>query len=470
MSENVILLHCHIFKNGGSTIDSVLRENFGFRAIFRESSDCHKFLLSGEIIDIVESADCGEVASISSHRMGLPAPSHPSLTFIPLVMIREPLDRLGSMFSFYRRQRDETGHEYLLAKKTSFKEFVETLMGADLDSSFTNLQCQFFLGNYSFPKHPTEKTWATIAENLNTVPCVGVLDKFDESMILWEQNLRQFLPSIDLSYTKQNVSHERAQNLDERLEFILEELAEKLVAEFKKRNEFDYRMYNLVKNKIIEKIGDISGFSEKLLQFRKRHKIEVGTIKAEGPSRTIACNVVDGLNENIQNDVVFLMGGKKCSLPRIYERMETVSSSSIHIIGCGLFDQQTGQLLRMVKHGQSVDLVVVVEVKDNISKPIVGITVENDKHEIVFVMNSLHSVKSISCLTIGEIESFAFCFKIPPLNSGSYAVTPAFASGTQDDHVILCCVKDAVLFFVPKMIEQRMPGFLYINNFDFKSE
>jgi hypothetical protein len=69
--------------------------------------------------------------------------------------------------------------------------------------------------------------------------------------------------------------------------------------------------------------------------------------------------------------------------------------------------------------------------------------------------------------TVGENVSFSFGFTIPPLNSDSYTITPAFASGSQEKHTMLCQVKDAVLFFVPVMIKPRPPGFLYISDYSF---
>lgn len=440
MPNNVILLHCHIFKNGGSTIDNALTNNFGTRAIFRENPAGQQFLLSDTIIDIVESAGPAEVASVSSHRMGLPAPRHNSIKFIPLIMIREPLDRLGSMYSFYGRQKNYISHECLLAKRETLKSFIETLLSAGLDSSFSNLQCQFFLGNYSPPQHPSEKTWPTIVNNLHAVSCVGLLEMFDESMVIWEEYLRQFIPDINLSYVKKNVSANRPPTLEERLELIREQLGDDLVAEFTKQNQYDYQLYNLAKIKLRKVIEEQPSFHERLAGFRKKHphsKTIPHTLAGEG-------QVVGEANDN--------------------------SSSSAEIIACELLEQETGQLLKTVRHGQHVKVLIAVEVKKEISSPIVGITVTNDKGDIVFAMNSLYTSEGIPSLASNKKMTFGFCFTIPPLNSGSYAITPALASGTQEEHTPLSRVEDAVLFLVPKMIDQRMPGFLYLENYSVEKQ
>lgn len=453
----------HIFKNGGSTIDNVLTRNFGARALFRESPGGQQFLLSDTIIDIVANTGTDKVASISSHHMGLPPPRHPSINFIPLIMIREPLDRLGSMYTFYRNQKTHISHECLLAKRETLKSFVETLSSANLDSSFSNLQCQFLLGNYSPPKHPSGKTWTTIVDNLNASPCVGLLEMFDDSMVIWEDYLRQFIPTIDLSYVKTNVSANRSSSLEERLELIHEQLGNDLVAEFKRRNQYDYRLYNLVKAKLQETINGHAPFSERLASFRKKSLATGRVIKANnkllGGENTIE------KNNQIKTMIVVHRGEIQILLSRLPKETKITDSSPIHIIGCGLFEQETGEQLRTVQHGQRVEVIVAVEVKGEIPEPIIGITVTNDNQDIVFAMNSLYSPGGITSLSVGKDMTFSFLFTMPPLNSGSYTITPAFASGTQEEHNLVAAVKNAALFFVPKMIEQRMPGFLYLDDY-----
>ena len=159
MSSNTVLLHCHIFKNGGTTIDACLTKNFGSAAIFIESPDGN-FLSPGRIIETCKKG--GQVHSISSHKIGLPPPKHERFKFCPLIMVREPLDRVGSIYSFYNRLERDISHECAFAKRNSFRVFVKTLLDAGLDSSFSNLQAQFFLKTL-----PTEENWSTVVENIN---------------------------------------------------------------------------------------------------------------------------------------------------------------------------------------------------------------------------------------------------------------------------------------------------------------
>lgn len=462
-NNKTILLHCHIFKNGGSTIDSALTKNFGERALVFENSSGQQFLRTNSIIEFIKNSGQREIASISSHGMGLPSPRYNSIQFIPLIMIREPLDRLGSMYSFYRRHKNSISHECLLAKRETLKSFVDTLCQSGLDTSFSNLQCQFFLANYFPPKHPSNSTWPTIVENLNSTPCVGLLEMFDESMVLWEECLRPFIATIDLSYQKKNVSKSRSSDLDRRLETIHEQLGDNLVAEFKRRNEYDYRLYELIKKRLLVSTTKIPTFEEHLANFRKRMPPEAEQIPEAITQETSSEAQLGGDIPPLPLTTVFT-GKKQISLSR--PPSEPIGAScGINIIGCGLFNQETGDELHIVHHGQRVEVIIAIEANKPIEKPIVGITVTDDNQSIVFSMNSLYTSVCIHSIKERGKKIYSFLFTIPPLNSGSYTITPAFASGTQEEHTMLSTATDAILFFIPRMIKQRMPGFLYLNDY-----
>ncbi len=463
MPNKTVFLHCHIFKNGGTTIDDMLKRNFGRAAIFKESAD-GQFLSSKGIINCIENTVPEKFMSISSHKLGLPVPKHKSIKFIPLVMIREPLDRLGSMYSFYNRQRQNISHECILAQQNSFKEFVEILLESRVDSSFGNIQAQFFLGNYFPPKYPSEETWATLVKNLNDTPCVGILERFDDSMILWEEYLRVYYPGIDLAYSRENISLNRSENLADRLNELKSELGSGLVIEFKKRNEFDYRLYYLVKKRIEQAVCALSNFTEKQKLFKSKVMELVTKAIGEKKNNDVGRGGIK-TGRDVENVICYGQGGMlQCA--RIPLERDIVSSTSIHIVGCGMFNCDSGCGFTTVKHGQKVEIVLVVEAMEVIERPIVGITIKNDNNYIMFVMNSFCAKAEITAPEVGVLNSYSFVFKIPSLNSGIYSITPAFARGTQGNHEPLSCVENAFVFVVPKMISRRLPGVLYVDDFE----
>lgn len=457
---NTILLHCHICKNGGSTIDNILRKNFGARTLSYEGPYTHNFLLTKTILEIAARVKDEEIASISSQHLGLPPPKHVSIKFIPLIMVREPLDRLGSMYAFYRNSKINYNHDSLLAKRECLKNFTAILLESGIDSSFSNFQCQFFLANYWPPKYPSEKNWETVVNNLEETKCVGLVEMFDESMVIWEEYLRNLFQTIDLSYEKQNVSSDRHSTLEERIDAISSELGTDIINEFTRRNQYDYRLYELTKKMIYDKINSDAEFNEKLYKY----KIKLNRYHINSTKKSVSSVQFD--QKKTSNLINIIHDGRKYTLSKLDKESEYYESSDhVEILGCGLFNKTTGENLTIVQHGQEIEVIIAIKIGKLVEKPIVGITVENDKKETVLAMNTLYSTasplktKKCCCMSVG------FGFKIPPLNSGTYTITPAFANGVQEDHRILCSKQEAIIFIIPKIIEQRMPGFLYINDF-----
>ena len=451
-----VLLHCHIFKNGGTTIDGVLSKNFGDLAINVERQDGPFFPQSA----IVERAMSNErVVSIASHKIALPAPHHESIQFIPLVMLSDSWDRLGSMYAFYRRQTQDINHECRLAKRVSFRSFVDLLLKTGLNRSFSNLQSFFFLGNTTPQLYPSKTTWPVIATNFSDSQCVGTLELFDESMVLWEEYLQEFIPRIDLSYTKKNTSMERPPTIAERLRHLEGELGSALVLKFKENNEFDYQLYQMAQQRIRYEIERRMDFSGKLREFKGKNQCV--------QSDTHAMDSTSGRQEDQGNKITLFHRDKQLQISPFPPEWCSTRTGAVDIVGCELLEAGSGLILSVVEHGLNVEVLITVQAHRIIHEPIIGITVQNSRDEVVFCMNSFHCKIKMAPPAVGENVSYSFGFTIPPLNSDSYTISPAFAFGSQENHTMLCQVKDAVLFFVPVMIKPRLPGFLYISDYSF---
>src|SRR5581483_6833001 len=99
--SRVVLLHYHIFKNAGSTIDFALKQNFGDRLAYLHGDRFDSMVSDAEVVEFVSRNPA--IAAISSHHLRPPAPAAPSIRFLEILIVREPLDRLCSIYDFYRR-------------------------------------------------------------------------------------------------------------------------------------------------------------------------------------------------------------------------------------------------------------------------------------------------------------------------------------------------------------------------------
>ena len=465
MKKRIILLHSHIFKNAGSTIDEILKVNFNNCAAFIESRD-GQFITNKKIIDTCIADK--NIISLSSHKIGLPPPHHPDLHFIPLLMLRNPLDRLGSMYNFYRAQKSSfVQHECKLAQRLPFKEFVQVLVESGNDSSFANLQAQFFLGE---GLGLSEETWPIVVKNFKESTCVGVVEKFAESLGLWSKYLAQYFASIDFTYQKRNVSVNRAATMEARIAVLEEVLGEELLAIFRQRNQYDYQLYDLALDRVGRELLDLGDCCAEQIPSCRINKTPSG----DDQHKIDACQVKPAKEVTAYMDTPAVpplcldKNGVQVIIPRMHRKEEALEQKAAMIIGCGFFDSKY-QPLYIAKQGQEVMVLLAVSACQDIEKTIIGITVQNRLGETILAMNSNYSPTKALSIKGNSTNFYCFQFIMPPLNQGSYSITPAIACGTQEQHNVLDLLDDAVIFFIPAVSNPRMPGVLYLQDFNFSS-
>src|SRR5689334_21902410 len=88
-----VIIHYHLFKNAGTSIDAVLRRHFGEGWASHEypprsgGEAAREFLVANR-----------HIAALSSHTLLLPPPEIPDVEIIPVIFIRHPLDRMKSAY------------------------------------------------------------------------------------------------------------------------------------------------------------------------------------------------------------------------------------------------------------------------------------------------------------------------------------------------------------------------------------
>lgn len=104
-SARFLLVHYHLFKNAGSSVDAILRANFAerWRAAEFPAAPATQLPLVAQLL-----AEDRELTALSSHTLRLPPGRIPGAAAIPIVFLRHPLDRLKSAHNFERMQEADT--------------------------------------------------------------------------------------------------------------------------------------------------------------------------------------------------------------------------------------------------------------------------------------------------------------------------------------------------------------------------
>lgn len=147
--------------------------------------------------------------------------------------------------------------------------------------------------------------------------------------------------------------------------------------------------------------------------------------------------------------------------------LDVLGDNKAQIIGVGLYEVLSNKRVAIVTKGQAVKIYIRVKFNTNIDNPIYGFSIKDRLNNIVTQTNSYVLDQSVKPGKAGEITDIAFEFMMPNLSIGSYTISPALASGSQEDHIQHSWVHDALVFQVASQKQYHLPGFIALGEVNF---
>jgi hypothetical protein len=240
-----IILHYHLFKNAGTSLDAALKENFSeengewVTKEFPAQPAKNREELKQWIIDNPQ-AKC-----FSSHTAIFPVPVIDGINIIPVVFYRHPIDRMASAYSFEKKQGGD-GFGPVLARNTSLRGYIETRLAFGHDRQCRDFHAHRFATMYD-EQQGDEATRAKMA--IEALPFVGLVEKYSESLERLEALLKaEGFEDIKLKPVEKNVSRGVKKSLGEKLSEIKEQLGEGVFAKLVEANEMDLGIWEGLNN------------------------------------------------------------------------------------------------------------------------------------------------------------------------------------------------------------------------------
>lgn len=266
--KRLVIIHNHLFKNAGSTIDWALKHNFANGFVDHRDNDSMKrgadYL--GQYIDLHPS-----LCALSTHQLRLPLPKMDNVDFLLLTMFRHPLRRVVSVYYYERRQIGVStpGAEY--ARNHSLKEYVEWRLRSDVPPSVRNFHVRKTLPRRRPARQAlAEEDLLRAKEALKSMPLSGVVERFDESMAVFEDRLKVHFPEIDLSYLPQNISSRPSSSEEDEIALLQRELGESLFSELVEENQMDLDLYECAVSKLESSVNSMLDFPNYMEGFQNR--------------------------------------------------------------------------------------------------------------------------------------------------------------------------------------------------------
>jgi hypothetical protein len=270
LGTRFVVVHYHILKNGGSTIESVLKREFGpgFSPFDKERAD--SVLDETELTDFLAARP--DISAISSHHLRYPKPAIRNTVIFDCCFLRHPMDRLQSLYTWARRTSSSDPLSRL-ARNEGAREFMRCLLH-EFPHMVSNVQVTLLASGGAFTRPANEKDLDVASSILREMAIPGLVELFDQSLIAAEYFLRPAFPRIQLHYQPQNVSRPEEQlrvGREEELENKLCALwGESTWGDLCRLNEFDLELYNRARKEVERRFFLVPGLSAKTADFEAR--------------------------------------------------------------------------------------------------------------------------------------------------------------------------------------------------------
>ena len=265
-----VIIHYHIFKNGGSTIESILEREFPHRFATLHCAGASATLDGRHLGSFLRRHP--HIVAVSSHHLRYPLPAIRHTVIFDCCFLRHPLDRLDSLYWYLRKVAPVDPLCYR-AGRMSPRDFLQDLVNESphmvSDVQVTQLACS---GAFRRPAHPGYLERAAGLFRDMAIP--GLVEMFDESLVTAEHFLRPAFPGVTWEYAPQNVSRPpgpmvplRPQDRQERLVRLW---GGDLYEDLERLNQLDLELFRCAEKEIQRRMALVPMSDRRLAEFRTR--------------------------------------------------------------------------------------------------------------------------------------------------------------------------------------------------------
>lgn len=208
-----VLLHYHILKNAGSTIEDILDRSFGANYRTIDTPERDACLPETALLNLLESDR--RIKAVSSHQIHYPVPTVPGYLFFDLCFLRDPIDRIRSMYDYFREKPAVGDPVSEFANNLPLGEFVARLI-EDMPWYIHDAQVNL-LSNGIVNDCPSIDDLDRAISRMLRTSFLGVVDCFTESLVAGQYFLQPIFPELKCAEASVNVSGGLGGSLEQRV-------------------------------------------------------------------------------------------------------------------------------------------------------------------------------------------------------------------------------------------------------------
>lgn len=239
-----VIVHYHLFKNAGSSIDHLLKFNFDDKWMAYDSDSANGIIPCEGLEKLI--AENPEINAFSSHQIIPPLPKIDGNVY-PIVVLRDPIDRVKSAYLF--EQQKQLG---LDKPKGTLEEYIKSKFRNRRHNSIEEFQVIRLSNKYEnrFQNHDTidsDELLENAKKFIESLSFIGIVDDFDRSVELLIDFVKPAFPDFKAREFKANVLQDLSLSQQEKRQQIESELSAEVFEELLDRNRLDESLYQLGK-------------------------------------------------------------------------------------------------------------------------------------------------------------------------------------------------------------------------------
>ena len=240
-STKTIVLHYHLFKNAGTSIDSCFKDSLNDGEWITREFTGSLVKKRKDLRDWIRNNT--EAKCFSSHTAALPPPQIDDVNILPIIFIRHPLDRIASAYAFEEKQNSSTFGS-VLARNTSLAGYIETRLSIPNDFQCRNFHAVRLAEMYS---EETSSIEERALQAVSELPFIGMVEEFDKSINTLQMLLGQTsLSGTNIVAKRKNVSQNAEASLEKKLETLKKRIGKSLFHELEQIKSIDLKLFEAV--------------------------------------------------------------------------------------------------------------------------------------------------------------------------------------------------------------------------------
>ncbi len=247
-----VILNYHIFKNAGMSVEEILDRNFGERFVRFDGADRNAHLDNATLLDYLDQNP--HVEAVSSHQIRYPMPVVPGFLFFDVCFLRDPLDRIRSMYDYARVKPLEGDPLSDMALSMDLRSFVVRVL-SDMPDWICEMQTSFLAGEEGSSADRLDRATRIVMQS----SFLGVVDRFAESIAAGEYFVRPVIAGFRCANAEVNVSKGLRGSLDNRKQRLREVCGDSLYAELVCRNQLDFQLVERARAEVDRRFRIASG-------------------------------------------------------------------------------------------------------------------------------------------------------------------------------------------------------------------